>query len=236
MGAGADRSRPEHGVSAPRKSSASTDWPGGPPAVKAQPCRKTREVPSRRSPASRTFDAKVRPSHRIASEVATHARADGRPQKRRRVLPDTELSFDLQGNCVHRYAQGAVRRLLRSGKAMAQLLSSCMFPTASPGLENPATSPWPMPPPLEWIPGPPPLSGRRRQRWRFHATTATLTNLMVVTLSHLAVGCARRCPDSACSGRALRDDQRPTALHVQSLAEQMCRPPFYFGGRGKKKT
>eukprot|EP00972_Heterocapsa_arctica_P003695 552273-Heterocapsa_arctica.AAC.1 len=76
-----------------------------------------------------------------------------------------------------------------------------MFPSASPGLEIPATSPWPMPPPFGWTAGPPPLSGRRRQRWRIHATTATLTNLLIVTLSHLAVGCTRRCPASASSGR-----------------------------------
>eukprot|EP00972_Heterocapsa_arctica_P024467 3610570-Heterocapsa_arctica.AAC.1 len=75
--------------------------------------------------ASRNLDAPVGLRHSRATDPATKARRIGRPQKRQQILPDPEPTFDLQGNCVHRYTQGAVRRLLRSGTAMAQFLSSC---------------------------------------------------------------------------------------------------------------
>eukprot|EP00972_Heterocapsa_arctica_P107863 15886069-Heterocapsa_arctica.AAC.1 len=75
--------------------------------------------------ASRNLDAPVGLHHHRAAATATKARRLGRPQQRRPILPDPEPTFDLQGNCVHRYTQGAIRRLLRSGTAMAQFLSSC---------------------------------------------------------------------------------------------------------------
>ena len=127
------------------------------------------------------------------------------------------------------------RVLLSVPCAVGQYLRSCMFPSVSfIGSPADATDVWPCPPPYSVEPGPPPLAGHSRSRWRLRMASQSWSNMIIVVLSHLALKGVRTCPSAGVAGRALNDRQWLAVAQVRRLTDSMCRTPHSEGRCAQK--
>ena len=127
------------------------------------------------------------------------------------------------------------RRLMGSGIPVGHYLRTCMRSDTSQAASLPAAGLWPIPPAYPWEMGPPPSSGRRRQRWFRFWAAATWMNLTLFALSFFISESGEFAPFLKGLGMPLIAKQQNVAQRVHGLSELMCRPPYLAGGRGQMK-
>ena len=115
-----------------------------------------------------------------------------------------------------------VRRVCSGRHALAAYVRSALSqPAASPA---PPRSLYPMPPPYAWSHGPSPRDAPARRAWLLQRAAELLVNLMVLSLSHLHLRGARRCPGWARQGVPLSPEQRSVAAFLRARADEYLSP------------
>ena len=139
--------------------------------------------------------------------------------------PASCLPADVQTNVLFDAASlvfGWVRRLCSGRDALACYVRCALAPfAASP---SPPRSLFPMAPPYSWVHGSPPRDAPARRAWQLRRAQELLTNLIVLSLSHLALRGARRCPPWARFGGPLSAEQSLAATFLRERVDEYLNP------------